>query len=90
VASVNDISLTQTSDALGFTDRIDGLVHAGKFTFRGDPQDPTHATAWLWTELTDLKWRERAAEIIMLGASLYNRQIEIQQLYIKQSKTSST
>ena len=90
VASVNDISLTQTSDALGFTFRIDGLVHAGKFTFHGDPRDPTHVTAWLWTELTDLKWRQRAAEIIMLGASLYNRQIEIQQLYVKQSKNQLT
>ena len=85
-----DISLAETSAALGFTDRIDGLLHAGKFTFRGDPRDQTNTTASLWMELTDLKWRRRAAESIMFGASFYNRQIEIQQLYVKQSENELT
>src|SRR5437773_2747737 len=31
-----------------------------------------------------LTWRNRTAEAIMLGASLYNRQVQLQQLYIKQ------
>jgi hypothetical protein len=88
--SATDISLAQTSEALGFTDRIDGALHAGKFVFRGDPTDPTHATASLWTELTSLSWRNRAAEVIMLGASLYNRNIDIEQLYVKQSKNQLT
>ncbi len=90
VASGTDISLAQTSEALGFTDRIGGLVHACKFTFRGDPGDPMQATASLWTELTELSWRNRAAEVIMLGAALYNRQIDIQQFYVKQSKNQLT
>lgn len=90
VGSGADISLGQTSEALGFTDRIDGLVHACKFTFRGDPRDPMQATASLWTELTELSWRHRAAEVIMLGAALYNRQIDIQQFYVKQSKNQLT
>lgn len=89
-ASATDISLAQTSEALGFTDRIDGALHAGKFVFRGNPQDPTHATASLWTELTNLSWRNRAAEVIMLGASLYNRNIDVQQLYVKQSNNQLT
>lgn len=84
------ISLAQTSEAFGLADHAEGLVHACQFTFRGDPRDPTHATASLWTELTGLKWRARAAETIMLGAAFYNRQIQLQQLYVKQSKNQLT
>lgn len=90
VGSATDISLAQTSEALGFTDRVGGLVRACKFTFRGNPRNPMRATAWLWTELTGLTWRERAADVIMLGAALYNRQIELQQLYVKQNTNQFT
>src|SRR5438552_2195408 len=90
VGSATDISLAQTSEALGFMDRVGGLVRACKFTFRGNPRDPMRATAWLWTELTGLTWRERAADVIMLGAALYNRQIELQQLYVKQNTNQFT
>jgi hypothetical protein len=88
--SATDISLTQTSEAIGFTDRVGGLLHACNFTFRGNPGDPTRATASLWSELTGLTWRNRTAEAIMLGAALYNRQIELQQLYIKQKANQLT
>ncbi|MEP7015506.1 MAG: hypothetical protein ABI925_08710 [Verrucomicrobiota bacterium] len=90
VGSATDISLAQTSEALGFTDHLGGVVHACKFGFRGDPRDPMQAAASVWTELTGLNWRDRAAEVIMLGASLYNRQIDIQQIYVKQSKNQLT
>jgi len=88
--SASDISLAQTSEAIGFTDRLGGSLHACKFTFRGDPRDLTHATASVWTELTGLSWRNRAAEVIMLGAELYNRQIQLQQLYVKQRNNQLT
>ena len=83
--SANDISLEQTLQALGFTDQIHGLLHACKFTFRGNFDDPKRATASLWTELTGLSWHQRAADVIMIGASLYNQQVQLQQLYVKQS-----
>ncbi len=75
--SATDISLAQTSEAIGFTDRVDGLLHACSFTFRGN----------LTTRLT---WRNRTAEKIMLGAALYNRQVQLQQLYIKQEANEFT
>src|SRR5205807_3821903 len=59
--SATDISLAQTSEALGFTDRIDGLLHACNFSFHGNPGEPTRVTASLWTELTGLTWRDRTA-----------------------------
>src|SRR5437588_1685776 len=43
-------------------------------------------TASVWTELNGLSWHNRAADVIMLGAIFYNRQIQLQQLYIKQRK----
>ena len=90
MGSAADISLAQTAEAIGFTDRVGGLLHACNFTFRGDPRDVTHATASLWAEITGLSWRNRAAEVIMLGAALYNRQVELEQLYVKQRKNQLT
>lgn len=90
VGSAADISLTQTSEAIGFTDQLGGVLHACKFTFRGNSLDLTHATASLWTEVTGLTWRDRAADVIMLGAALYNRQVELEQLYVKQKKNQLT
>ena len=85
-----DISLEQTSEAFGFADRVSGLLHAGNFTFRGNLADPGRVTASLWSELTGLTWRNRTAEAIMLGAALYNRRIQLQQLYIKQQANQFT
>ena len=82
--TASGISLTQTSEALGFTDRLGGSLRACNFTFRGDPRDPMRGTASIWTELNGLSWHKRAADVIMLGAIFYNRQIQLQQLYIKQ------
>ena len=85
-----DLSLSQISDALGFADRVKGVLHAGNFTFRGNLAEPDRATASLWCELTDLTWRDRTAEAIMLGAALYNRKIALQQLYIRQKNNQFT
>lgn len=90
VASASDISLAQTSEAIGFADQLGGSLHAGKLTFRGDPQDLARATASIWIELGDPTWRDRAAEVIMLGAALFNRQIQLQQLYVKQHNNQLT
>jgi hypothetical protein len=86
----SDISLAQTSDAFGFADRVDGLVHAANFTFRGNLAEPDRATASLWIELTGLTWHDRTTEAIMLGAAVYNRKIELQQLYIRQKSNQFT
>ncbi len=85
-----DLSLAQISDALGFADRLRGVLHAGNFTFRGTLAEPDRATASLWCEITDPTWRERTAEAIMVGAALYNRKIELQQLYIRQKSNQFT
>ena len=85
-----DLSLAQISDALGFADRVKGLLHASNFTFRGNLAEPDRATASLWGELTGLTWRDRTAEALMLGAALYNRKIELQQLYIRQKSNQFT
>lgn len=88
--TANGISLAQTSEALGFTDRLGGSLRACNFTFRGDPRDPLAGTASIWTELNGLSWHNRAADLIMVGAVFYNRQIQLQQLYIKQRQNQLT
>src|SRR5437879_7043159 len=88
--AATDISLTQTSEAIGLTDRFGGLIRASNFTFRGNLAHPADVTASLWTEVTGLTWRNRTAEAIMLGASLYNQQVQLQQLYIRQKTNQLT
>ena len=90
VGAATDISLAQTSEAIGLTDHFDGRLHACNFNFRGNLGDPARVTASLWTEMTDFTWRNRTAEAIMLGAALYNEHIQLQQLYIKQKTNQLT
>jgi hypothetical protein len=84
------ISLAQMSTALGLREPAGGTVRACKFTFHGDVQNLAHATASVWTEMSGFIWRDRLAETVMFGASLYNRQIEIEQFYVKQRNNQFT
>jgi hypothetical protein len=88
--SASEISLAPLATAIGFTDRIRGLLHACKFSLRGNLLDPLHATGWMWTELTHLQWHDRALDVAMVGAAFNNRQIAVQQLYLKQSDNELT
>jgi hypothetical protein len=82
--SASGISLAQMSDALELTDRARGSVRACKFTFRGEATNFRDAAATIWAEVTGLTWRDRTADTIMIGASLYNRQVHVEQLFVKQ------
>jgi hypothetical protein len=84
------ISLAQMSDTLEWTNRASGSIHACKFTFRGEMTDLRNATASLWAEVSGLTWRDRTADIVMIGAALYNREVQIEQLYIKQRDNQLT
>ncbi len=88
--TASGISLSQLANALGLTVPVQGLVHGSKFTFHGDPRDFLSATASVWTELTGFSWRERKADVIMLGATFYGRTVQLQQLFIKQRANELT
>jgi hypothetical protein len=88
--NASGISLAQMSDALEWTNRASGSLHASKFTFRGEMNDLRNATAALWAEVSGLTWRDRTADTVMIGASLYNREIQIEQLFIKQRNNQLT
>ena len=84
------ISLAQMSDTLSWTNRASGSIHACKFTFRGEAADLRNATASLWTEVSGLTWRDRTADIVMIGAALHHREVQVQQIYIKQRDNQLT
>jgi len=88
--TASGISLPQLANALGLTVPVQGMVHGSKFTFRGDPRDFLNSTASVWTELTGFGWRERKADVIMLGANFYRHTIQLQQLFIKQRRNELT
>jgi hypothetical protein len=88
--SASEISLSQVGPALGLTEPLTGSLRASKFSFRGDPRDLLHATASLWTELINFSWRERKADVIMVGANFYERTVQLQELYIKQRNNELT
>jgi hypothetical protein len=88
--TASGISLPQLANALGLTVPVQGMVRGSKFTFRGDPRDFLNATASVWTELTGFSWRERKADVIMVGANFYGRTVQLQQLFIKQRANELT
>lgn len=88
--SASNISLAQISRALGFLEPITGSVRASKFTFRGNPGEFLDATASIWIELTDFAWRARRADNVMLGATYYDRRLEVDQLYVRQRQNELT
>jgi len=89
-ASTSEVPLASITTALGLRDAVTGKVHASKFTFRGDPHRLKDATCSVWLELTGLQWKNRAADTLMFGAILFNRQLDLQQLYIKQRSNEVT
>ncbi|HEY1584016.1 MAG TPA: hypothetical protein VGF73_13050 [Chthoniobacterales bacterium] len=88
--SASNISLAQISQALGFLEPVTGAVRASKFTFRGNPGQFLDATASVWMELTDFSWRARHADSVMLGATYYDRRLEVDQLYVRQRQNELT
>lgn len=88
--AASGISLSQMSDTLALTNRASGSLRGCKFTFRGEAANLAQATASVWAEVTGLTWRDRTADTIMLGAALFNRQIQIEQLYVKQRRNELT
>ncbi|MGH8093835.1 MAG: hypothetical protein ACREIF_10220 [Chthoniobacterales bacterium] len=88
--SASNISLAQISRAMGFLEPISGAVRASKFTFRGNPGEFLDATASIWMELTDFAWRAHRADNIMLGATYYDRRLEVDQLYVRQGQNQLT
>ncbi len=82
--SAVNISLAQFSSAIGFLEPVTGAVRASKFTFRGNPGEFLDATATIWMEATDFAWRARRADNVMLGATYYDRRLEVDQLYVRQ------
>ena len=88
--SASNISLVQISRAMGFLEPISGAVHASKFTFRGNPGEFLDATASVWMELTDFVWRTHRADNVMLGATYYDRRLEVDQLYVRQRENQLT
>jgi hypothetical protein len=88
--SAANVSLTQFCLALGFREPITGAVRASKFTFRGNPGEFLDGTASLWIELTNFAWRARRADNVMLGATYYNRRLEVDQLYVRQRQNELT
>jgi hypothetical protein len=88
--SASNISLAQISSAVGFLEPITGSVRASKFTFRGNPSEFLDATGSIWMEATDFAWRARQADSVMIGATYYNRRLEVDQLYVRQRQNELT
>lgn len=88
--SASNISLAQLARALGLIEPIAGRLRAAKFTFRGNPGQFLDATASIWMELTDFAWRARRADNVMLGATSYDRRVEVDQFYVRQRENQLT
>lgn len=83
--SFGHISVNQLAEFLKTTEKADGIIKEGKFTFRGSPQALDKATFSTWFEATDFLWAKRQWNSLSLGASVINRRIHIPELYLQQA-----
>jgi hypothetical protein len=88
--SAASISLSQLASAFGLVEPVAGRLRAAKFTFRGNPGEFLDATASVWMELGDFAWRARRADNVMLGATYYDRRLEVDQFYVRQRENQLT
>jgi hypothetical protein len=88
--NASDISLAQMSQVLASRDSATGTVRTCQFRFRGSASNLKQSTASIWAEVNALAWGSRKADAIMLGASLYNRRLHLDQLYVKQRENELT
>ena len=88
--TASEISLAQMSKMLAWHQPASGALRTCKFTFRGDVSEPLQSTASIWAEVNDLTFADRRAETIMLGGSIYNRRMHLEQLYVKQPNNQFT
>jgi hypothetical protein len=82
----DQIDLAKLATFFKLSDASGGIIRAGKFTFRGSPQDLGRSTASVLLEASNFQWESRQWDSLALGASLMDRSLRISKLNLRQGR----
>ncbi len=81
-----NLSVRQLGEFLGNDTFADGIIHEGRLTFHGSPNELAKSTTTLRLNATDFRWHERRWNSLIASGLLINRHIDIPQFDLVQDK----
>ena len=79
------LSMAPLAAFLG-TDAAGGVLEQGKFSFRGEPSNPSASASSLRLEAKNFQWESRQWDSLVLGATLVDRRIQIPEFSLRQGQ----
>ena len=86
--SFSKIAIGQLVAFLRADETATGTIKEGKFSFHGSPRNLPKATISTRLEASDFKWRDRQWNSLVIGASLFERRLQIPEFELKQAHNS--
>lgn len=80
----SQIDVAKLAAFLGLSDAAGGTITAGRFSFRGPPQQFAKAHAELRFEAANFQWESRQWDSLVLGAKLLGGRIEVPEVALTQ------
>lgn len=80
----SQINVARLAAFLGVSDAAGGTIKAGRFTFRGPPQQIAKASAELRFEAANFQWETRQWDSLVLGVKLLDGRIQVPELALAQ------
>ena len=81
-----NLSVRQLGEFLGNNTLADGVIHEGRLTFHGSPNELTKSMTTLRLNATDFRWHERRWNSLIASGLLINGHIDIPQFDLVQDK----
>ena len=81
----SQISVADLAKFLEVRETAGGVIREGKFSFRGSPRTLDKATISTRFEATDFVWGNRRWNLLVLGATVVDRRLQIPELQLQQA-----
>ena len=81
----SQISVAALAKFLEVRETAGGIIREGKFSFRGSPRTLDKATISTRFEATDFVWGNRRWNLLVLGATVLDRHLQIPELQLQQA-----
>ena len=86
VQPISPIDVAKLANFLGASDAAGGTIKAGRFRFRGPPQQFAKASGEVRAEVANFQWETRQWDSLVLGVKLRDGHIEIPEFALTQGR----
>ena len=86
VQPISPIDVAKLASFLGASDAAGGTIKAGRFRFRGPPQQFAKASGEVRAEVANFQWETRQWDSLVLGVKLRDGHIEIPEFALTQGR----